>query len=56
MDVAWEKYRTLAAISLAMAQTASSVKEIATLLDIAQFWAQLAERTLQEKSAEAQSA
>ena len=56
MDAVWEKYRTLAATSLAMAQTASSVKEVATLLDIAQFWVQLAERTLQEKNIEAQSA
>jgi hypothetical protein len=56
MDGVWEKYRGFAATSLAMAQTASSGKEIATLLDIAQFWVQLAERTLQETNTEAQSA
>lgn len=55
MDGLWENYRAFAATSLAMAQTASSVKEIATLLDIAQFWVQLAERTkaFGEMSAEA---
>jgi len=54
MDSVWEKYRAFAATSLAMAQTASSGKEIATLLDIAQLWVQLAERSLQKASTEAQ--
>ena len=53
MDAVWEKYRAFAATSLAMAQTASTGKEIATLLDIAQFWVQWAERTLQKTSTEA---
>jgi hypothetical protein len=56
MDAVWEKYRDFAATSLAMARTASSGKEIATLLDIAHFWVQLAERTIQKTSTEAQLA
>jgi hypothetical protein len=56
MDASWEKYRAFAAISLSMAQTASSVKEITDLLDVTQFWIRLSERTSQEMSAEAQSA
>jgi hypothetical protein len=56
MDAVWEKYRAFAGTSLAMAQTASSGKEIAILLDIAQFWVQLAERTPRETSTEAQLA
>jgi hypothetical protein len=55
MDSIWEKYRAFATTSLAMAQTASSRKEMATLLDIAQFWAQLAERSLQKTSTKAQA-
>ena len=38
MDTIWEKYRAFAATSLAMAPITSSVKEIATLLEVAQFW------------------
>jgi hypothetical protein len=58
MDTIWEKYRAFATTSLAMAQTASSVKEIATLLDITQFWVQLSERTntFREMSVKARSA
>jgi hypothetical protein len=35
-----------------MAQDASSLKDIATLLDIAQFWLQLTEGAIPEMSAE----
>ncbi len=56
MDLLREKYRAFAVTSLAMAQTASSMKEIAALLDVAQFWVQLTEWTSQEMGAEAQSA
>jgi hypothetical protein len=38
MVTIWEKYRAFAATSLAMAPSTSSVKEIATLLEVAQFW------------------
>jgi hypothetical protein len=43
MDVLWEKYRDFATTSLDMAQDSSSLKDIAALLDIAQFWVQLTE-------------
>jgi hypothetical protein len=52
MDTLWEKYRVFAATSLDMAQDASSLKELATLLDIAQFWVQLTEGASREMSAE----
>jgi hypothetical protein len=56
MESIWERYRPLAATSLAMAQTTSSMKEIAALLAVTQFWVQLTERTIQDVSAEPQSA
>ncbi len=56
MEVLWEKYRGFATTSLHMAQDASSLKDIATLLDIAQFWVQLTEGASQEMSAEARRA
>jgi hypothetical protein len=52
MDTLWEKYCAFAATSLDMAQDASSLKDIATLLDIAQFWLQLTEGAIPEMSAE----
>ena len=56
MDTLWEKYRDFATTSLDMAQDSSSLKNIATLLDIAQFWVQLTEGAIQEMSAEARRA
>jgi hypothetical protein len=56
MDTLWENYRGFATASLAMAQTASSVKEITDLVDVTQFWVRLDERTAQEMSSAAQSA
>jgi hypothetical protein len=52
METLWEKYRDFATISLDMAQDSSSLKDIAALLDIAQFWVQLTEGALCEMSAE----
>ena len=43
MDTLWKKYRAFAVDSLDMAQDTSSLKEIATLLDIAPFWVRLTE-------------
>jgi hypothetical protein len=43
METLWEKYRGFATTSLDMAQDSSSLKDIETLLDIAQFWVQLTE-------------
>jgi len=45
MDALWEKYRAFATTSLDMAQDSSTLKEIANLLDIAQFWV-LGEKSL----------
>jgi hypothetical protein len=56
MDTLWEKYRAFAATSLDMAQDASSLKDIATLLDIAQFWVQLTEGATRQTSAETRRA
>jgi hypothetical protein len=55
MQTPWESYPAFATASLAMAQTASSVKEITDLVDVTQFWVRLDERTNQEMSAAAQS-
>ena len=52
MDALWEKYRAFATTSLDMAQDSSTLKDIATLLDIAQFWVQLTEGATREMSAE----
>jgi hypothetical protein len=52
MDKLWEKYREFATTSLDMAQDSSSLKDIATLLDIAQFWVQMTEGAIREMSAE----
>jgi hypothetical protein len=52
MDALWEKYRDFATTSLDMVQDSSSLKDIATLLDIAQFWVQLTEGAIREMSAE----
>jgi len=52
METLWEKYRGFATTSLDMAQDSSTLKEIANLLDIAQFWVQLTEGVIREASAE----
>jgi hypothetical protein len=52
MDALWEKYCAFATTSLDMAQDTSTLKDIATLLDIAQFWVQLTEGATREMSAE----
>jgi hypothetical protein len=51
MDTLWEKYRDFATQSLDMVQDSSSLKDIATLLDIAQFWVQLTEGAIREMNA-----
>ena len=56
MESIWERYRPLAATSLAMTQTTSSMKEIASVVAVTQFWVQLTERSVQEVSTEPQSA
>ena len=56
MDTLWEKYRDFATQSLDMAQDSSSLKDIATLLDITQFWVQLTEGAIREMSAETRRA
>ena len=56
MDTLWEKYRDFATTSLVMAQDSSSLKDIVTLLDIAQFWGQLTEGGIREMSAETRRA
>jgi hypothetical protein len=56
MDTLWEKYRSFATTSLDMAQDASSLKDIAALLDIAQFWVQLTEGASQKMGAETRRA
>jgi hypothetical protein len=48
MDTLWEKYCGFATQSLDMAQDSSSLKDITTLLDIAQFWVQLTEGAVRE--------
>ena len=56
MDALWEKYRDFATTSLDMVQDNSSLKDIATLLDVAQFWVQLTEGAIRERSAETRRA
>ena len=56
METLWEKYRAFAKTSLDMAQDSSSLKDIANLLDIAQFWVQLTDVAIREMSAEARRA
>jgi hypothetical protein len=56
MDTLWEKYRGFATTSLDMAQDSASLKDIATVLDIAQFWLQLTEGAVGEMSAESRRA
>ena len=56
MDALWEKYRAFATTSLDVAQDSSTLKEIANLLGIAQFWVQLTEGAIREASAEARRA
>ena len=56
METLWEKYRGFATTSLDMAQDSSSLKDIETLLDIAQFWVQLTDVAIREMSAEARTA
>ena len=56
METLWEKYRGFATTSLDMAQDSSSLKDIETLLDIAQFWVQLTEGAGREMSAETRRA
>jgi len=55
MDTLWEKYCGFATQSLDMARDSSSLKDITTLLDIAQFWVQLTEGAVREMSAETRS-
>jgi hypothetical protein len=52
MDTLWEKYRAFARTSLDMAQDSSTLKDIAYVLDVAQFWVQLTEGVIREASAE----
>jgi hypothetical protein len=52
MDTLWEKYRAFAGTSLDMAQDSSTLKDIAYVLDVAQFWVQLTEGVIREASAE----
>ena len=56
METLWEKYRAFAKTSLDMARDSSSLKDIANLLDIAQFWVQLTDVAIREMSAEARRA
>ena len=56
MDIIWEKYRGFATTSLDMVQDSSSLKDIATVLDIAQFWLQLTEGASREMGAETRRA
>jgi hypothetical protein len=56
MDTLWEKYRVFATTSLDMAQDAASLKDIATLLDVAQFWVQLTEGGIREMTTETRRA
>jgi len=52
MDTLWEKDRAFARTSLDMAQDSSTLKDIAYVLDVAQFWVQLTEGVIREASAE----